>query len=153
MRPIRVPARNKRVWASVERDAVNVIEEAFKEALQRDPKQLRQWVVLIDGHPAQRKMIEKAVKKYQVNITVVLDFIHVLEYLWKAVWCFFKKEDEAVEKWVADYALKIKSLKAIPVRLPKDSDKVQPSENYPIERVSISVQNTSNPRLVTIADF
>ena len=107
VRPIKVPARNKRVWASVERDAVNVIEEAFKEALQRDPKQLRQWVVLIDGHPAQRKMIEKTVKKYQVNITVVLDFIHVLEYLWKAAWCFFKKGDEAVEKWVANYALKI----------------------------------------------
>jgi len=26
-----------------------------------------------------------------------MDFIHVLEYLWKAGWCFFKKGDPEVE--------------------------------------------------------
>lgn len=104
---LRVPARNKRVWAIVKQDASMVIEDAFEEALQRDPKQARAWVVVIDGHPAQRKMIEKAAKKFNVNITIVLDFIHVLEYLWKAAWSFFDKGDEAVEDWVAKYAMKI----------------------------------------------
>ena len=48
---LRPRVRNKRVWASVERDSETVILEAFQEALQRDPKQSRQWVILVDGHP------------------------------------------------------------------------------------------------------
>jgi hypothetical protein len=36
-----------------------------------------------------------------------MDFIHVLEYLWKAAWCFYDKGDSAVEKWVAERAVKI----------------------------------------------
>jgi len=104
---IRTPARNKRVWASVERDAKQVILEGFKEALQRDPKQECDWVVLIDGQPAQRKMIEKTAKQLNVKVTIVLDFIHVLEYLWKAAWCFFDKGDNAVEEWISKYAIKL----------------------------------------------
>ena len=77
----------------------NVIEEAFLEALQRDPKQKRQWVVVIDGQPNQRKIIEKIAKKHRVNITIVLDFIHVLEYLWKAAWCFFNPSLSVLKKY------------------------------------------------------
>ena len=105
--PFRTPVRNKRVWASVEREAELVIEEAFLEALQRDPKQQRQWVVLIDGLPHQIKLIKKVMKRLEVKATVVMDFIHVLEYLWKAAWCFFDKGDDAVENWIAERAVKI----------------------------------------------
>jgi len=99
--------RNKRVWASIENSAEFVIEDAFKEALQRDPEQKREWVVLIDGHPHQLKLIEKVMKSLNVKATIIMDFIHVLEYLWKAGWCFFKKGDPKVEEWIAMNALKI----------------------------------------------
>jgi len=105
--PFRTPVRNKRVWASVERASEQVIEEAFREALQRDPKQQRQWVILIDGLPHQIRLIEKIMKKLAVKATLVMDFIHVLEYLWKAAWCFFDKGDEAVEDWIAEKAVNI----------------------------------------------
>jgi len=105
--PFRTPVRNKRVWASVEREAEFVIEEAFLEALQRDPEQQREWVVLIDGLPQQIKLIKKVMKRLSVEATIVMDFIHVLEYLWKAAWCFFDKGDDAVEKWIAEKAVKI----------------------------------------------
>lgn len=75
---VSAPARNKRVWASVEREAKQVILDGFKEALQRDLKQIRQWIVVIDGQPAQRKMIEKIAKELKVKITIVMDFIQVL---------------------------------------------------------------------------
>lgn len=107
VRPLRVPPRNKRVWASVERESESVIEEAFEEALARDPKQQRRWVVLVDGHPHQLKLIKRVMRRLHVEATVVMDFIHVLEYLWKAAWCFFAKGDEAVEAWVAERAIKI----------------------------------------------
>jgi hypothetical protein len=105
--PIRVPPRNKRVWASVERDCEDVIEEAFVEACQRDPDQQREWVVLVDGLPHQLKLIERVMKRLDVKATIVMDFIHVLEYLWKAAWCFFKKGDNKVEKWIEKRAIKI----------------------------------------------
>ncbi len=105
--PFRPPIRNKRVWASVERESESVIEEAFQEALQRDPEQEREWVVLIDGLPHQIRLIEKVMKKLKVKATRVMDFIHVLEYLWKAAWCFFDKGDETVEEWIAERATKI----------------------------------------------
>ena len=96
----RAPLRNKRVWASVERDGEQVIEEAFDEALKRDPKQERQWVIVVDGHPHQLKMIERIASKKQVKVNIVMDFIHVLEYLWKAAHCLHDKNDESIEKWV-----------------------------------------------------
>ncbi len=105
--PFRPPVRNKRVWASVAREAESVIEEAFLEALQRDPGQQRRWVVLIDGLPHQIRLIKKIMKKLKVNATIVMDFIHVLEYLWKAAWCFFDKGDNAVEAWIEERAIKI----------------------------------------------
>jgi hypothetical protein len=107
VRTIRPPIRNKRVWASVERETGSVIEAAFEDALRRDPAQRRPWVVLVDGFPYQLKIIEKIKKRLKVKATVIMDFIHVLEYLWMAAWCFFDKGDSAVEDWVAARAVKI----------------------------------------------
>ena len=101
------PAVNKRVWASVERDSEAVIEEAFQEALRRDPQQRRQWVVLVDGQPQQLNSIKKVMKRLKVRATIVMDFIHVLEYLWQAAWCFFEKGDPDVEAWISERAIRI----------------------------------------------
>ncbi|MCG6200336.1 hypothetical protein [Psychromonas antarctica] len=103
--------RNKRVWASIENSAEFVIEDGFKEALQRDPEQKREWVVLIDGHPHQLKLIEKVMKSLRIKATIIIDFIHVLECLWTADWCIFKKGDSKVETWIATNALKILNAK------------------------------------------
>jgi hypothetical protein len=88
--------RNKRVWASIENTAEEVIEAGFLEALQRDPSQQRQWVVLIDGHPHQIRLINRVMKKHQVKASIIMDFIHVFEYVWKAAWCFYEKGDSAM---------------------------------------------------------
>lgn len=107
VKTFRVPPRNKRVWASVEQEAGSVIEEAFLEALARDPEKLRNWVILVDGHIHQLELINRVMKRLKVKATIIMDFIHVLEYLWKAAWCFFDKGDSAVEKWIAERAVKI----------------------------------------------
>ena len=109
---VRPRVRNKRVWASVERDSLAVIEEAFSEALQRDPRQSREWVILVDGHPHQIKQIKKVMKRLKVKAVIIQDFIHVLEYLWKATWCFHAKGSEEAEAWVGERALKILQGKA-----------------------------------------
>jgi hypothetical protein len=40
---------NKRMWASVARSMQEVIDDAFAEALRRDPDHQRRWVVLLDA--------------------------------------------------------------------------------------------------------
>ncbi len=41
---------NKRVFVSVARPYSTVIHEGFRDALARDPKRERRWVVLVDGN-------------------------------------------------------------------------------------------------------
>jgi hypothetical protein len=40
-------------------------------------------------------------------VTILVDFIHVLEYLWKAAWCFHPPQDPAAEDWVTAQGLDI----------------------------------------------
>ena len=100
-------ARNKRVWASVERDPGKVTEELFEEAHRRDPEHRRPWVMLVDGHKDQLKHIWANIKHFGVEVILILDFIHVLEYLWKAAYCFHDPGSEPAEAWVAERALQI----------------------------------------------
>jgi len=90
----------KRVWASVERDAKRVIEEAFEEASRRDPERRRRWVVLVDGQEGQLSLIEAVAARMGVQLTIVLDIIHVLEYLWRAAYCFHPDGSREAERWV-----------------------------------------------------
>ena len=45
--------QHKRVWASLEHEPRQVLEEAFREALQRDPHGRRRWVAVVDGNQRQ----------------------------------------------------------------------------------------------------
>jgi hypothetical protein len=100
-------ARDKRVWASLERDMSQVIDEQFAEALIRDPDHERPWIVLLDGAVTQLDFIEAAAERHGVDITVTVDFIHVLEYLWKAAYCFHAAGTPAAEAWVRERALRL----------------------------------------------
>ena len=100
-------AQNKRVWASIEHDCRFVIESAFQEALARDPTQSRHWVVVVDGGEQQLLDIIETARSYQANITLVLDFIHVLEYLWKAAHGFHPVGSTQAEEWVKEKALQV----------------------------------------------
>ena len=39
-----------------------------------------------------------------MDITIVCDFIHTMEYLWKAAHCFHKAGSNEARQWVADHA-------------------------------------------------
>jgi hypothetical protein len=96
----RPKVRNKRVWASVERDPEVVIDEAFREAQARDPEHRRTWVVLLDGNKDQLALVKATAKKLDVDVTIVVDLMHVLEYLWKAAHAFHEGDVEQAEAWV-----------------------------------------------------
>ena len=101
----RPKANNKWLKASVTDDASAVIAEMFNEADRRDPDRQRAWVALVDGNNHQIDRIKIEARKLKVKIPIVVDFIHVLEYLWSACWCFFQEGDPAAEQWVHEKAL------------------------------------------------
>ena len=100
-------AQSKWLTASVAQPAAEVIAAVFDEAARRDPQQRRPWVILVDGNNHQLDRIHAEAQARHVTITIVIDFIHVLEYLWKAAWSFFYTGDPDAEAWVADQARKI----------------------------------------------
>jgi hypothetical protein len=91
---------HKRVWASVEHTPQRVVDDAFAEAFRRDPDRRRRWVVLVDGERDQLKRVQRSARTLGVEITIVLDIVHVLEYLWRAAYVFHPAGTEEAETWV-----------------------------------------------------
>ncbi|HZW43706.1 MAG TPA: ISKra4 family transposase [Dermatophilaceae bacterium] len=105
--PSRPKAVNKWVTASVVDDAAEVIADVFDEAERRDPDHRRTWIALVDGNNHQIDRIHTEAEARGITLTVVIDLVHVLEYLWAAAWCFFSEADPDAEAWVRRRALAI----------------------------------------------
>jgi hypothetical protein len=108
-RPLRPGPKALAKWVagSVRKDPAEVIAAAFDEAGARDPGHLRTWVVLVDGAEHQLGLIRAEAARRSATIHVVIDLIHVLEYIWKAAWNLHDAGDPAAEDWVAAKALQV----------------------------------------------
>lgn len=135
---VRPRPKSKRVWASIEKNSEKVIEDVFKEALIRDPQNIKTWVFLIDGDPRQLKKIRTIAKKLKVSVTIIMDIIHVIEYLWKAARVFYTEANHEAEKWVSDRLLAILQGKAGQVaggiRRSATLKKISKKQRIPIEK-------------------
>jgi hypothetical protein len=92
----------KRVWASVEADLPDVIGQLFDEAERRDPLRSKRWLMVVDGDRKLEKAARREAKQRGVKLTLVLDFIHALEYLWCAGHALFTEGTPELEAWVLD---------------------------------------------------
>ena len=122
---------NKRTWARVEADQGTVIEQAFAEAVRRDPDQKMRWVVLSDAQEDLLRKVYAAAKRYKVEIVVVQDFVHVLEYLWKAAYALHPEHAEERESWVMERATAVLQGRAqdVAVGLRRAATRKQLSQN------------------------
>jgi hypothetical protein len=100
-------ATAKWLIGSVASTSQQVIAAVFDQAEQRDPTHRRTWIVLVDGARHQLDLIRAEAARRKATIHILVDLIHVLEYLWKAAWCFYQDADPAAEPWVATHALQI----------------------------------------------
>jgi hypothetical protein len=105
-------AKSKWLTASVVDDAASVVVAVFDEAERRDPAHERAWVALVDGNNHQIDRIGAEAARRGAQVSVVVDFIHVLEYLWRAAWSFFAEGDPTAEAWVQDKAVAVLEGKA-----------------------------------------
>lgn len=102
----RPPILNKRIWASLRQTPAEVIEQMFTEAKRRDPEHKRPWLILVDGQEAQLREVYAAMDRHcSDKVVVIQDFVHVLEYLWKAAYSFYEPGTTAAEVWVMNHAL------------------------------------------------
>lgn len=100
-------AHGKWLTASVTADTAEVIAAGFDEATRRDPDQNRAWVALVDGNRHQIDRIQAEVRNRNLTVPILVDFIHVIEYIWAAAWCFHPEGDPAAETWVRRHARRI----------------------------------------------
>ena len=106
-KPPRPRPEQKRVWASLEKTPEEVIEEAFREARYRDPAHKKNWVALVDGNKPQIRILRRMAKQKSLNLTIIVDVIHVIEYLWNAGRAFHPKAGSELESWVRVRLLEI----------------------------------------------
>ena len=99
-RPKAPKAARKWVTASVAQDAAAVVASVFAEADRRDPHHRRTWIALADGNVHQITRIQAEAAGRGITVTIICDFIHVIEYLWKAAWCFFPEASPDAGPWV-----------------------------------------------------
>ena len=100
-------AHGKTLFASVRRPAGEVIADAFAEAHRRDPGHQRPWFAVVDGNNHQIQTITALAAKHGVQVPILIDLIHVTQYLWKAANSFFYPGDPAARAWVKQQTAKI----------------------------------------------
>jgi hypothetical protein len=104
----KLPApQNKRVSASLEQDSRARIQAMFDEADRRDPERTRDRVALTDGSDSQVEQIREQARARGVWVTIVLDLIHVLHYLWLAAMALHADDKRASEAWVGDFTRRL----------------------------------------------
>ena len=64
-------------------------------------------MVLVAGAEHQHGLIRAEAARRGVAVHIVIDLIHVLEYIWKAAWCLHAAGDPVAEDWVAVKALAV----------------------------------------------
>jgi hypothetical protein len=100
-------AVNRWYIADITASCAETIARLFDHAERRDPDHARPWIALADGNNHQIDVITAQAAARHVKITILIDFIHVIGYLWKAAWCFCPARDAAAEDWVTAAGLDI----------------------------------------------
>ena len=139
------PPRAQNRWYTCDITASRdvTVGKIFDQADRRDPGHARTWIALVDGDNYQLGLFQAAAAARGITLAVLIDFIHVLEYLWKAAWCFHPPRDPAIEDWVIAQALDILHGRVAEVitriaRLAQDHPPDPGSEHAKIIRTTLS---------------
>src|SRR5258708_6452936 len=92
---------NKGVWASLVKGKTAVIEEVAEEMDRRDPSRSMTRLALTDGERALQIRVDQ-----KLNVTLILDLMHVLEKLWKAAYVFHAERSLEADLWLLGRALR-----------------------------------------------
>ena len=105
--PQRPRPEHKRVWASLAQSPEAVIGERFDEAAHRDPRGQKCWVALVDGNRPQIDHLQRLAEERNIPLLLVVDFIHVAQYVWKAAGALFPDQQPQQDGWTREHLLEI----------------------------------------------
>lgn len=105
--PTRPRPEHKRVWASLVQSPEAVITEMFNEAAQRDSKGQKRWIALVDGNETQIEHLQRLAEERKIPLLLVVDFIHVAQYVWEAAQALFPGQESEQDGWVRAHLLEI----------------------------------------------
>jgi hypothetical protein len=95
----RIRPQNKHIWATLDgKDAA--LERLANQAQKRKGEHIKHRVALTDGCAA----LQQRVETHLPGFTLVLDFIHVSEYLWTAANRLFGEKSPRRNSWVEEQA-------------------------------------------------
>src|SRR5262249_3383696 len=95
------------VWASLTQSKEAVIGEIAAEIKRCDPGGTKRRVALSDGERALQQRLGTVLPAVVGAVLVILDFMHVLEKLWLAAYCFYAEGSPEAEQWVRKQALRV----------------------------------------------
>jgi len=99
--------KNKRVAASLVKSNAEGVAAMFDEAQRRNSGAERRNVVLVDGDEKQIDYVETEARKRQMGITVVLDLIHVIHYLWTIALLLCGGVHKEADAWVGHILVQV----------------------------------------------
>jgi hypothetical protein len=105
--PTRPRPEHKRVWASLAHSPGEVITAMFDEAGHRDSAGQKQWIALVDGNLTQINHLQRLSDERNIPLLIVVDFIHVAQYVWEAALAFFPVDQPEQDRWVRAHLLEI----------------------------------------------
>lgn len=113
---VRLPRpQNKHLAATVQDTLAVAIGEMFDEADRRDPERKRTTGVLIDGHEHQREVIQKEASRHDRPVTIIIDLLHVLHYIWLAGKAARRGNSERMTKWMRYYLIRLLTVDPVSV--------------------------------------
>ena len=99
----RTRPQNKRIWASLRKGKDRLIQEAAQEVERRDPNKTKTRVALTDGERA----LQARALRVLPGVTLVLDLLHALQYLWACACAFYGEKNPETQEWMKRQALKL----------------------------------------------
>jgi len=94
-----IKAQNIIRFGSLKMPKSKVVQLIEKDAIKRNPESRKDVVVLIDGSPYQEKIVRSSLTKIQ-QFTVILDIIHVIQYLYEAAHAIYSENGKEVKEHV-----------------------------------------------------
>ena len=131
-------AHRKWCTVSLKDEVTTVVKAMFDEAERRDPEHTREWVGLVDGNLHQIRVIKAEAKRRGITLPLLIDFVHVAEYVWSAAWTFHHKTDPTAQAWVDARLLEIlrgnTAAVVADMREQAEREKIPPSRRFGLNR-------------------
>jgi hypothetical protein len=122
-----------------------VLETAVAAGRRRAPAPQAEGVVLGDGDPTQSASSKKAAQAQGGSVVMIVDIIHVLEYLWQAANVRFALDDPQAAPWVAAQIERLWPGQGRPlvrsVRRWATGQGLRPKQREPIEQCTTSLSH------------